>query len=183
MISCVFGVLGWKVVPFAPGAKTTVITVRNWWNSHPVSPQNGIFLPKTRNSTILWDFNENHLKWVDFSEKYRSGRKKHLKRPKMDCVSYYFVYIPHFHPPSTKNHQTSPHFTKNGGILLNLVKIKEFHHSGSQSTRAASEPCKKAYELLLFFTSGAEGCFRVDFTWISHFSVKIMNFMKNHENS
>ena len=61
-----------------------------------------------------------------------------------------------------------------GGILLKWVKFNEFHHSGSKSTRTASEPCKKAYELLLFSASGAEGCFLVDFTWISHFSIKIM---------
>ena len=157
-----FCVLEWKVDPFAPGAKTTVITVRNWWIFHPVSPQNCIFLLKPRISTILGDFNENHLKWVDFSEKYRSGREKHLKRPKMDCVFLLLRVNSGFSPPSTKNHQTSPHFTKNGGILLNLVKISEFHHSGSQSTRAASEPCKKAYELLLFLPRAR----KVAFGWI-----------------
>ena len=43
------------------------------------SPQKCISLPKTRISTILGDFTENHLKWVEFSEKYRSERENNLK--------------------------------------------------------------------------------------------------------
>ena len=68
-----------------------------------------------------------------------------------------------------------------GGILLKWVKFNEFHHSGSKSTRTASEPCKKAYELLLFSASGAEGCFLMKFTWISHFSIKVMISTSFHE--
>ena len=74
-----------------------------------------------------------------------------------------------------------------GGILLKWVKFNEFHHSGSKSTRTASEPCKKAYELLLFSASGAEGCFLMKLTLISHFSINhdfhkfSWNFMKMME--
>ena len=180
MISGVFGVLGWKVAPFAPDTKTTVITVWNWWNFHPVSPQNGNFLPKTRNPTILGDFNENHLKWVDFSEKYRSGRKKHLKRPKMDCVFLLLRVNSGFSPPE---HQKSPNFTTFHQKWWNSAKFSENqwippfwlpkYPNGLRTMQ------KGIWTAAVFFTSGAEGCFRVDFTWIPHFSIKIMMFMKN----
>ena len=113
-------------------------------------PPKWYFPPQTLNFHFLGGFNENHLKWVDFSEKCRPGREKHLKRPKMDCVFLLLRVNSGFSPPK---HQKSPNFTtvhQNGGILLHLVKISEFHHSGSQSTRTDSEPCKRAYELLLF---------------------------------
>ncbi len=38
----------------------------------------------------LCEFPENHLKYVELGEKYRSGRERHLKRPKTDCVFIMF---------------------------------------------------------------------------------------------
>ena len=74
----------------------------------PRSPPKMHFLPKPQIPTISGEFTEIHLKWVEFGEKYRSGREKHLKRPKMDCVFIVLRVKARFPPP---NHQKSPKFT------------------------------------------------------------------------
>ena len=71
-------------------------------------PQKLHFPPKPKISTILGDFTENHLKWVEFNEKYRSGREKHIKRPKIDCVFIVLRVKARFPHPK---HQKSQNFT------------------------------------------------------------------------
>ncbi len=57
---------------------------------------------------------------MEFGEKYRSGRDRHLKRPKTDCVFILFRVKVGVPPPK---HQMLPNFTKFHQIKWNLAKL------------------------------------------------------------
>ena len=63
------------MVPGAAIAFGQAITAPNWWYSHHLPPEMGIFLPKPLKTTILGDFHENDMKWVEFGEKGSPGVK------------------------------------------------------------------------------------------------------------
>ena len=84
-----------------------VLLEPEWWNSLNSTYFSRI-PPFWWNLVKFGDFTENHLKWVEIGEKYRSGREKHLKRPKMDCV-FIVLRVKARFPPS--KHQKSPNFT------------------------------------------------------------------------
>ena len=57
------------MVPGAAIAFGQAITAPNWWYSHHLPPEMVISLPKHLKTTILGDFHENDMKWVEFCEK------------------------------------------------------------------------------------------------------------------
>ena len=113
---------------------------------------------------------------MEFGENYWSGREKHLKRPKIRLVLLLLRVKAPFPPPKPPKSPNFTTFHQNGWDLAKLCGIQWINHSGAKSCPTEPEPCKKAYVLLSFSASGTNGCFRVVFTWNSHFSMKIMNF-------
>jgi len=57
---CYFGVSGCKMVPGAAIAFGQAITAPNWWYSHHLPPEMGIFLPKPLKTTIFVIFIKIH---------------------------------------------------------------------------------------------------------------------------